>query len=80
MYIATFYTHFGAVSFSRMLQRCGQAGTMMPVPRALSASCGVCVRFAQMEGLPLEDCDDLTSVYLQGDDGFSLVYTTEEPD
>lgn len=77
MYIATFYTHFGAVSFSRMLQRHDQSGTMMPVPRSLSASCGVCVKFPSLDGLSLEDCDDLTSVYLQEGDGFTQVYTNE---
>ena len=44
-YIATFYTHFGALSLQRKLKKQGVPAQMMPVPRALSASCGVCVRF-----------------------------------
>ena len=43
--IATFHTHFGALSFHRRLAALGDAPVMMPVPRRLSASCGTCVRF-----------------------------------
>jgi len=44
-YIATFFSHFGAVRFSRELKKSGIEGTMMPVPRKVSSSCGTCVRF-----------------------------------
>lgn len=44
-YIATFFTHYGAMTFQRLLKGQGKAARMSPVPRALSASCGVCVRF-----------------------------------
>ena len=43
--IATFHTHFGAMSFQKKVEKLGRSAGMMPVPRALSASCGVCVRF-----------------------------------
>lgn len=49
VYIATFFTHYGAMSFHREQKRQGLAAQMMPVPRALSASCGVCVRVEQPE-------------------------------
>ena len=44
-YIATFFTHFGAVKFARDLRSQGKNATLMPVPRDLSSSCGTCVRF-----------------------------------
>ena len=44
-YIATFYTHAGAIVSSRSLTRAGVANRMMPVPRKLSSSCGTCVRY-----------------------------------
>lgn len=44
-YIATFHSHFGAVSFKSKLSKLGDEPVMMPVPRALSSSCGTCVRF-----------------------------------
>ncbi len=45
-YIATFYTHFGAMNFRRKMKALGdEKAEMMPVPRALSSSCGTCVHF-----------------------------------
>ena len=45
-YIATFYTHFGAMNFRRKMKALGDdKAEMMPVPRALSSSCGTCVHF-----------------------------------
>ena len=45
--IATFHTHFGALTFQKKLRGLGDAAAMMmPVPRALSASCGTCVKFS----------------------------------
>lgn len=74
---ATFHTHFGAMSFQKMLQRRGVPAEMMPVPRALSASCGVCVRF-EGEFEPSMASDDLEAVYRGLPDGFELVYRQEE--
>ncbi len=44
-YIATFFSHFGAIRFKRECQREGMSAQLMPVPRSLSSSCGTCVRF-----------------------------------
>ncbi len=44
-YIATFYSHFGAVRFVRVLKSRGLFGVAKPVPRQLSSSCGTCVEF-----------------------------------
>lgn len=48
-YIATFYSHFGAIRFHNMLRQKGVMGKIKPVPRDLSSSCGTCVEFG-MEG------------------------------
>ena len=62
-YIATFHTHFGAMSFERNLKKQGIICQMSPVPRKLSASCGVCVRF-KTDSTPkeLNGCD-LQGIY-----------------
>ncbi len=44
-YIATFHTHFAALSTCRKLQNEELPAEMGPVPRALSADCGTCVVF-----------------------------------
>ena len=44
-YIATFHTHLAAMKTWRALLAAGVSAEMAPVPRALSADCGACVRF-----------------------------------
>lgn len=44
-YIATFYTHSGAIKYSKYLSSINVTSETMPVPRKLSSSCGICVKF-----------------------------------
>ena len=44
-YIATFFSHFGAIRFKKLCQKSGWPAKVMPVPRDLSSSCGTCVRY-----------------------------------
>ena len=79
MYIATFYTHFGAMFFERQLEKLGdRQGQVMPVPRALSASCGVCVRFSLPFDQNLMASEDLESVFLEKEGGgYGLLFENE---
>ena len=45
-YIATFYSHYGAIQFRKNCEKMKLDAVIMPVPRNLSSSCGTCVRFA----------------------------------
>ena len=78
VYIATFYTHLGALRFHRALVSAGdKSAVMMPVPRKLSASCGTCVRFA----LPFRTewaGEDLEAVYEQESGGYKTVYASDD--
>ena len=76
VYIATFFTHYGAMSFHREQKRQGLAAQMMPVPRALSASCGVCVRVEQTEP-PRQDLTDLEGIYEEVEGGYRPIYQAE---
>lgn len=44
-YIATFFSHFGAMAFKKKCEKEGYTAVIMPVPRNLSSSCGTCVKF-----------------------------------
>ena len=44
-YIATFFSHFGAIRFKKLCQKASWPAQVMPVPRDLSSSCGTCVRY-----------------------------------
>ncbi len=77
--IATFHTHFGAMSFRNRLMKLGIAAVMMPVPRALSASCGVCVRFQDpfdVASMYLEDIERVVTLAENGE--YVLVFKNEE--
>ena len=45
-YIATFHTHLSAMRTQKTLSARGVSARLTPVPRALSASCGTCVRYS----------------------------------
>ena len=49
-YIATFFTHFAAVSFARLSKGTDMKPQFMPVPRKLSSSCGTCAVFTPESG------------------------------
>ena len=76
--IATFHTHFGALSFHRRLAALGDAPVMMPVPRKLSASCGTCVRFTLPFSEEIMADEDLDGVYAAENGGYRLLCQADE--
>ena len=60
-YIATFFSHFGAIRFNKDLKAAGLSGKLMPVPRRVSSSCGTCVKFeaASPEAIQSDDLEQL---------------------
>ena len=63
-YIATFYSHFGAMSYCKALKEQSIPAKPMPVPRRVSASCGTCVCYEHAVPVDLDNCE-LDSVYLE---------------
>ena len=74
-YIATFYSHFGAIRFKRECRQEGREAQLMPVPRDLSSSCGTCVRcdggYVEPKGVCADEVDVVVRVE---DDGYHVVY------
>lgn len=68
-YLATFYTHYGAMHFYKHCNKEGISARMMPVPRELSASCGVCVRFEAESAPDAAVHDDMECCYVIAADG-----------
>ena len=62
-YIATFFSHFGAIRFGKQLKEMGLSGKLMPVPRRVSSSCGTCVKF-EAESDTAVHSDDLEQLFL----------------
>ena len=80
-YIATFFSHFGAIRFQRLCTQLGWPAQLAPVPSSLSSSCGTCVLFQTAE-LAKNDLGQLITPELEqlvlDDNGYSFLYTAEE--
>ena len=77
--IATVYSHFGAMRLRRELEKLGISGTLMPVPRQLSSSCGTCLRFDAPEGFLLNDAHgEVETLAEVTPGGYRVMWTAEE--
>ena len=79
IYLATVYSHLGAIRYKRACEAAGIPAVLMPVPRSLSSSCGTCVR---CEGgwLPPEaaDAEEIEMIVRQSPTGYETVYRSAE--
>ena len=80
-YIATFFSHFGALRFQRLCTKLGYEAQLAPVPRSLSSSCGTCVLFKTSE-LDEGKLQPLLTPELEqlvlDENGYKLLYEAEE--
>jgi len=78
-YIATFFSHFGALRFKKNCESLGIPAVNMPVPRDLSSSCGTCTRF-ETDAVPDYSAhkDELEKIVKVTEHGFETVYETED--
>ncbi len=75
-YIVLFFTHSGAVKYRRFLNKNNIDNEMMPVPRKLSSSCGVCISFFY-DNISSIITTDIEKVFKELDDSkFEEIYTT----
>ena len=73
-YVITFFSHFGAISFNKAMKARGFASKMMPVPRAVSSSCGTGVRIeGESDISPFAD-EEVDRIFLKEGDVYSLVW------
>lgn len=63
-YIATFHSHFGALSYYKALSTQGIVAKLSPVPRKVSSSCGTCVYYERDSAVDLDGCE-LDCVYIE---------------
>ncbi|NLA70875.1 MAG: DUF3343 domain-containing protein [Clostridiaceae bacterium] len=78
IFVATFHTHYGAISFLRKLQQMGDdRAEMIPAPRKLSVSCGSAVRFyIPFDQVPMAD-DDTEGVYCDENGRYTKIFTND---
>ena len=78
-YMVLFYTHSGAIKFSRKAKKQGFDCELMPVPRLLSSNCGVGAKTA-FDGDPQQLVDEeIEKIYHNdensGQNKYVLVYS-----
>jgi len=76
-YIAVFFTHLGAIKFDRFCKQEKINCTLMPVPRALSTSCGVGAKFVFDSNFEDLVNDDIEKVFMVTKGENSLVYESK---
>ena len=69
-YIATFFSHYDALTFFNFLKEKNVTAKLMPVPRKVSASCGTCVSFTSDLKIDLTGYE-VEAIYLETEDGYS---------
>ena len=71
-YFATFFTHSGAIKFSRFLTKNKIANESCPVPRKLSSNCGIGVSFSYEGDIDEIYIDDIEKIYYIDNDKYCL--------
>lgn len=77
IYIATFFSHFGAMRFKKKCDETGISARMMPVPRLLSSSCGTCVRAEAAGADMLPRTEEMEQIALEQEDGYRILWTAD---
>ena len=75
-YLALFFTTTGSVKFKRKLKNMGKEAEMLPVPRELSSSCGVAIRFQESEDVSALIDNTVEKVYTESEKGYLLFYSS----
>jgi hypothetical protein len=75
IYIATFFSHFGAMHCKKLCDRAGLPAKMMPVPRKLSSSCGTCVRVEAQDAEQIPRTEESEQIALEEEDGYQILWS-----
>ncbi|MDR0512511.1 MAG: DUF3343 domain-containing protein [Treponema sp.] len=67
-YLATFHTHYGAMRYERYCREHSMPAKVLAVPRTISASCGICVRFTAQVQPEVSEHEDMDRCYIIGED------------
>ncbi len=77
-YQVLFFTHTGAIKFSRMMQKKNISCELMPVPRSLSSNCGVSARIFFDGQLEYLIDDHIEKIYHIERGSYNIVYAADE--
>lgn len=75
IYIATFFSHFGAMHCKKLCDRAGLPAKLMPVPRKLSSSCGTCVRVEAQDAEQIPRTEESEQIALEEEDSYQILWS-----
>ena len=75
IYIATFFSHFGAMHCKKLCDRAGLPAKLMPVPRKLSSSCGTCVRVEAQDAEQIPRTEESEQIALEEETGYRILWS-----
>ena len=75
IYIATFFSHFGAMHCKKLCDRAGLPAKLMPVPRKLSSSCGTCVRLEAQDAEQIPRTEESEQIALEEENGYRILWS-----
>lgn len=78
IYIATFFSHYGAMRCKKICDETGIPARMMPVPRMLSSSCGTCVRMEAEDSSALPRTEESEQIALEQQDGYRILWKAKD--
>jgi hypothetical protein len=77
-YLATFFTHSGAIKYQRFLRGKSVQAEALPVPRKFSSNCGIGVRFATEKDVRQYISEDMEKLYLFDSCEGRLIYENRD--
>ena len=75
IYIATFFSHYGAMHCKRRCDQAGLPAKLMPVPRKLSSSCGTCVRVEAQDAEQIPRTEESEQIALEEENGYRILWS-----
>lgn len=77
-YIVLFFTNSSAIKFARLIKNSNYVGELIPLPRKLTSSCGMGVKFHFTRDLAEIISDEIEKIYAVEGNQYKLVYQAEE--
>lgn len=75
-YLATFFTHSGAIKYKKYLGSQGYLVDLMPVPRRVSSNCGIAAKFRWDKDIKSIISEDIEHLYSITGTEYRLLYKT----
>lgn len=73
-YLASFFTHCGAVKYQNHLKKQNIPVILMPVPRKLSSSCGISAKFEYNGDISSMISEDIENLFEIVGSEYKLIY------